>query len=260
MNTRLAITLLGTGTSQGIPVIGCGCKVCTSDDPKNRRLRTAAFLQAGPVGLSIDVGPDFRAQMLRSALSDVHAVLVTHEHNDHITGLDDLRPINFKYNRNIPLYASERTLHQLRRRFYYAFDEDNHYPGKPRVHAVTIEDRPFQVEGVEVIPVPVDHGDMMIYGFRVGSLAYITDAKQIPEESMDKLRGLDILILNALRLSTHPTHLSVGEAVAVFEQLKPRRCYLTHISHEMGLQEEVAGKLPDGVFLGYDGLTVETEI
>lgn len=254
-----SITLLGTGTSQGIPVIGCRCAVCVSPDPRNQRTRTAAYIRAGDIGLSIDVGPDFRQQMLRAGIDDVHAVLLTHEHNDHITGLDDLRPINFLHKRNIPIYSGERTLGEMKRRFYYAFDDEYQYPGKPMVHAVAINDMPFQVEGVTVQPIPVDHGDIMVYGFRVGTLAYITDAKVISEDSMRKLADLDILILNALRFKPHPTHFTIDEVIEVFQQLKPKRCYLTHISHDMGLQEEVQRGLPKGMFLGYDGLTLHID-
>jgi phosphoribosyl 1,2-cyclic phosphate phosphodiesterase len=252
--TKLSITLLGTGTSQGIPVIGCQCAVCTSDDPRDKRTRTAAFVQAGETGISIDVGPDYRQQMLRAGYTDVHAVLLTHEHNDHTSGLDDLRPINFLHKRNIPVYGGERTLGEMRRRFYYAFDEDYQYPGKPMVHAVPMHDLPFQVDGVTIQPIPVEHGDIGIYGFRIGNVAYITDAKTIPASSMEKLAGLDILILNALRFRPHPTHLTVEEAIALFQALRPHRCYITHISHDMGLQADVQRQLPEGMFVGYDGL------
>jgi phosphoribosyl 1,2-cyclic phosphate phosphodiesterase len=258
VKSHLEITLLGTGTSQGIPVIGCSCAVCTSPDRRNQRLRTAAHLRAGSVGIAIDVGPDFRMQMLNNKLSDVHAVLLTHEHNDHISGLDDLRPINFRHQRNIPIYGSDRTLSEIERRFYYAFDDTYVYPGKPRVHAVRIHDDPIVIDDIVIQPVPVDHGDMEIYGFRVGSIAYITDAKTIPETSKGLLQGLDILVLNALRFKEHPTHLTVEEATALYEELKPRRCYLVHISHDMGLYEDVEKKLPAGLHLGYDGLTLQS--
>ncbi|HJW30874.1 MAG TPA: MBL fold metallo-hydrolase [Saprospiraceae bacterium] len=259
MKGPLEITLLGTGTSQGIPVIGCTCKVCTSPDRHNQRLRTAAYIRAGKTGLSIDIGPDFRRQMLDNHLSDVHAVLMTHEHNDHISGLDDLRPINFLYQRDIPIYGSARTLSEIERRFYYAFDDAYYYPGKPRVHAVEIRNEPFYIHEVEVIPVPIDHGDMEIYGFRVGDIAYITDAKSISPESKALLQGLDVLVLNALRFTSHPTHLTVDEATQLFLELRPRRCYLTHISHDLGLYEEVEKSLPEGLHLGYDGLKLQAQ-
>lgn len=259
MKGPLEITLLGTGTSQGIPVIGCSCKVCTSLNPRDRRFRTAAFVQIGKLGLAIDVGPDFRMQMLSNDLSDVHAVLLTHEHNDHISGLDDLRPINFKYQRTIPFYGADRTLHELERRFYYAFDDHYEYPGKPQVQAIRIDDHPFEIESISIQPIPVDHGDMSVYGFRIGSMAYITDAKTISPKSKTLLENLDVLVLNALRFEVHPTHLTVAEAISLFLELKPKRCYLVHISHEMGLYEEVEKSLPSGLYLGYDGLKLKSE-
>lgn len=259
MKRPVEITLLGTGTSQGIPVIGCHCNVCTSGDPKDRRFRTAAFVRVGDVGLAIDVGPDFRMQMLNNGISDVKAVLLTHEHNDHISGLDDLRPINFKYQRTIPFYGIDRTLHELERRFYYAFDEHYQYPGKPQVQAHIINAEAFKVDGVHVQPIPVDHGDMMVYGYRMGGIAYITDAKSMPESSMAMLQDLDVLIINALRFRSHPTHLTVEEATQLFHQLRPKNCYLVHISHEMGLHAAVEKTLPAGLHLGYDGLKLKSE-
>ena len=257
MSGPLRITLLGTGTSQGIPVIGCKCKVCTSVDSKDQRLRTAAFIQAGETGLAIDIGPDFRRQMLANDLQNVHAVLLTHEHNDHISGLDDIRPINFLYQRDIPIYGGQRTLSEMHRRFYYAFDPDYQYPGKPRVHSITVEDNtPFAIGDHTILPIVVDHGDMAIYGYRIDPLAYITDAKTIPASSKKDLQGLEVLILNALRFEPHLTHLNVEEAIALCDELKPRVCYLTHISHEMGLQADVNAMLPENIRLGYDGLCI----
>ena len=256
MITPFRIILLGTGTSQGIPVIGCRCEVCTSADSHNRRLRTAAFIQYGDLGIALDIGPDFRQQMLTNQLRNVHAVLLTHEHNDHISGLDDIRPVNFLYHRDIPIYGHPRTLEEMRRRFYYAFAPAYQYPGKPRVHAVTVGTEVLRIGEAEIIPVPIDHGDMPILGYRIGNLAYITDAKTIPAESMQRLQGLEVLILNALRFEPHLTHLNVEEAIDLCRQLKPGICYLTHISHEMGLHQEVEAMLPENMRLGYDGLTI----
>ncbi len=257
MSGPLSITLLGTGTSQGIPVIGCKCKVCTSLDSRDQRLRTAAFIQAGETGLAIDIGPDFRRQMLANDLQNVHAVLLTHEHNDHISGLDDIRPINFLYHRDIPIYGGQRTLSEMHRRFYYAFDDDYQYPGKPRVHSILVDGNiPFVIGENTIIPILVDHGDMAIFGYRIGPLAYITDAKTIPAGSKRDLQGLEVLILNALRFEPHLTHLNVEEAIALCDELKPRVCYLTHISHEMGLHADVNAMLPENIRLGYDGLCV----
>ena len=188
----------------------------------------------------------------------VHAVLLTHEHNDHISGLDDIRPINFIYHRDIPIYGGQRTLSEMHRRFYYAFDDDYQYPGKPRVHSKRVDDHiPFVIGENKIIPILVDHGDMAIYGYRIGPLAYITDAKTIPAESKKDLQGLEVLILNALRFEPHLTHLNVEEAIALCDELKPRTCYLTHISHEMGLHAEVNAMLPENIRLGYDGLCIK---
>jgi len=257
VSTPLEITLLGTGTSQGIPVIGCRCRVCLSSDTRNQRLRTAAFIKAGGIGLAIDIGPDFRRQMLDNEIQDVHAVLLTHEHNDHISGLDDIRPINFLYHRNIPVYGHERTIGEMHKRFYYAFDPGYDYPGKPQVHSRIIDQNPFPIGNVMINPILIDHGGMDIFGFRIDRLAYITDAKSIPEKSKKELLDLDVLILNALRYETHTTHLNVAEAIELCEELKPNRCFLTHISHEMGLHDEVNAELPGSIQLGYDGLTLK---
>ena len=257
MNDLLEITLLGTGTSQGIPVIGCNCKTCQSTDPRDKRTRTAAFVQSGATGLAIDLGPDFRRQMLDNNISNVHAVLLTHEHNDHISGLDDIRPINFLYKREIPIYGAARSLLEIKRRFIYAFDPDYAYPGKPRVTGVVINDDAFQIGDSIIQPIPVDHGDLAIYGFRIGGLAYITDAKTIPENGKLLLSNLKVLILNALRFEPHETHLNIAEAIALINELKPERCYLTHISHDIGLHEEINKILPEGIQLGYDGLRIK---
>lgn len=258
MSREIEITLLGTGTSQGIPVIGCHCRTCTSSDPRDKRFRTAAYLKVGEICLLIDIGPDFRAQMLANQFDDVHAVLVTHEHNDHVSGLDDIRPVNFLHRRDIPFYSGARTLSELEKRFYYAFDPAYHYPGKPRIHGVPIDDlSSFMVEEVCVIPIPLDHGGLDIYGFRIGNFGYITDAKVIPTESLQALQGLDVLVLNALRYKPHQTHLNIEEAIAVCNVLKPKKCVLTHISHDMGLHTEVDRDLPDGISLGYDGMTLK---
>lgn len=257
LSPAIEITLLGTGTSQGIPVIGCECKVCKSGDPHDKRTRTAAFIKVDDMGLCIDLGPDFRQQMLSNSLSNVHAVLLTHEHNDHISGLDDIRPVNFLYKREIPIYGSARSLREIHRRFMYAFDPEYHYPGKPRVSSITISDSPFKIGNVEILPIPVDHGQLPIYGFRIGNLAYITDAKTIPDSSKDLLKNLDTLILNALRFEPHETHLNIEEAISMIHFLKPKQCYLTHISHDIGLHAEIDRLLPAGIHLGYDGLKIK---
>ncbi len=253
----LQITLLGTGTSQGIPVIGCKCPVCTSTDKRDKRLRTSAFIQIGQVGIVIDIGPDFRSQMLTNHFDDVHAILVTHEHNDHVSGLDDIRPINFLHQRDIPVYTGSRTLAELERRFYYAFDPAYQYPGKPKVHGISIDQLDtFMVKDVPITPIRIDHGGLDIFGFRIGNLGYITDAKTIPASSMKQLLGLEILVLNALRFETHESHLNMKGAIALCEKLKPNHCVITHISHDMGLHADVNKFLPPNIRLGYDGLSL----
>ena len=257
MTPTLRLRLLGTGTSQGIPVIGCRCAVCRSTDPRDNRLRTAAMFEVGDVRIAVDMGPDFRQQMLRAGIDDVRAVLITHEHNDHVSGLDDLRPINFLHNRDIPVYGLSRVLDDIRGRFAYAFDDAYIYPGKPRVITRTVEDSAFTVENVTVTPLPADHGGLPVLGYRIGSAAYLTDVKTLPPATLDRLEGLDVLVLNALRRRPHPTHLNIDEACALAERLRPRRCILTHISHDMGLHADVSGSLPAGVELGFDGLVAE---
>ena len=259
VNPSLEITLLGTGTSQGIPVIGCTCKACKSNDPRDKRTRTAAFIQAPDTGIAIDLGPDFRMQMLDNNISNVHAILLTHEHNDHISGLDDVRPINYLYKRDIPIYGAARSLLEIRRRFFYAFDPDYYYPGKPKITAMGINDDPFLIGDLNIIPIPVDHGDMAIYGYRIGKFAYVTDAKTIPESSKLLLQNLEVLILNALRFEPHETHLNIEEAIALVKELKPLKCYFTHISHDTGLHAEINQILPEGIQIGYDGLKIRID-
>lgn len=257
MSKPSTLRLLGTGTSQGIPVIGCNCEVCTSTDPRDTRLRTSALIQTKGKGILIDIGPDFRQQMLAGGLHDVHAILITHEHNDHVMGLDDIRPINYFHQRAIPMYGLKGALHEIRKRFPYAFDPDYIYPGKPNVHAIEIEDRLFEVEGIKILPVPATHGDIPVLGFRFDDVAYMTDVKTLSAESRKRLEGLDILVINGLRQKWHPTHLNWEEVFELVEDLKPRLTYMTHISHDMGTTAKAEVKLPPGVHLGYDGMEIQ---
>jgi len=253
---EITLRLLGTGTSQGIPVIGCRCAVCCSADSRDRRLRTAGLITVGDVSIAIDLGPDFRQQVLRSGIDDIRAVLLTHEHNDHVSGLDDLRPINFLHRRTIPLYGNARTIGEVRRRFAYAFDDEYDYPGKPKVTTVSVTEEPFQVEGLEVVPLLADHGGMPVLGYRIGPVAYLTDVKTVPAATMERLQGLEILVLNALRWKPHPTHLNVEEAAELAGRVLPGRCILTHISHDMGRHAETLGRLPAGLEPGYDEMVL----
>lgn len=251
----MKITFLGTGTSQGIPVIGSTHPVCLSEDRKDKRLRTSALIHHKNKNIVIDCGPDFRAQMINSGCDRVDAIFFTHEHNDHVSGLDDIRPFYFRQG-NIPIYAGERVIKALKNRFDYIFRADGNIPGTPRVTIHEINEN-FEFYESEVIVLNAFHGSLPIYGFRIDNTAYFTDVKTIPESEFEKLKNLDVLVINALRMEEHYSHLNLSDALAVISKIKPRRAYLTHISHKLGFHEEVQKKLPDNVFLAYDGLEVE---
>ncbi len=253
----MQLTFLGTGTSQGIPVIGCHCEVCRSDDQRDRRLRTSAMVQVDGQTLVIDTGPDFRQQMLRAQPDNVHAVLFTHEHKDHIAGMDDIRPFNYKTKRALDVYASSAVQEALRREFHYVFSEHK-YPGVPEVNLHTIgHEEPFEIHGTQIVPIQVMHYKMPVMGFRIDNMAYITDAKTIAAEEKAKLKGLDVLVINALRIQEHISHFNLAEAIAFVKELAPKRAYFTHISHLMGLHSKVSETLPDGIFLAHDELQVD---
>ncbi len=263
MNTEQDITLtfLGTGTSQGVPVIGCRCPVCQSADPHDRRLRTSAMVETRGVRLILDAGPDFRYQMLRTGVRHIDAVLLTHEHKDHIGGLDDLRAFNFvdyPTIHRIPIYGTRRTLEVVRHDYPYAF-ERNKYRGVPEMELREVDpDHPFVVEGVEVLPIRGFHSERFeVTGYRIAPLAYLTDFKRIEEQEIEKLEGVDTLVVNALRQKPHDTHFSLKEALALIERVKPRQAFLTHQSHDMGLHTDLAASLPEGVFSAYDTLKIE---
>ncbi len=251
------LTFLGTGTSNGVPMIGCDCPVCRSDDPRDRRLRASAVIRdhSDERTYLIDTGPELRIQALTARLDHVDAVLYTHGHADHTAGLDDMRRFNELQQARIPVWANEVAAEMIRERFAYAFgDWLGFWGGKPELDLFTVEG-PFQPFGTPVVPLPVQHGRLPILGYRIGDLSYITDAKLISDETLALLAGTDVLVLNALRERPHPTHLSVEEALAVVDRVRPRQTWLTHISHEMG-HAEVDARLPDGVNLAWDGLTV----
>lgn len=254
----LELTFLGTGTSNGVPVIGCGCEVCLSGDPRDRRGRTSAVVRDGERVSLIDTATELRTQALATGLSRVDAVLMTHAHADHTGGFDDLRRFNELAGRHLPVYANSGTAAVLRERYAYCFiDAFPFYGGKPdlTLHEVA---GPFELFGREITPIEVFHGRLPIFGYRFGPLAYVTDAKTIPERSLDLLRGLDVLVLNALRLTSHPTHLSLAEALTVIEDLTPRRAFLTHLSHELS-HEAASALLPPNVAVAADGLRVVVE-
>jgi len=252
----MKLTFLGTGTSQGIPVIACGCSTCSSPDPRDKRLRTSAYLEVENSKLVFDCGPDFRQQMLNNGLDHVDAILMTHEHNDHIIGLDDLRPMNFRQGIDMPIYGLERTLDELKLRFAYAF-EKRPYPGAPRFNLFPIEAlKSFSFQDIDILPLDIHHGNLPILGFKIGSLCYITDAKTVPERSVEKIKNSKVLVINALRHRHHNTHFSLDEALAFIEKVNPERAYLTHLSHLFPPYEALKNELPKNVFVAYDGLSV----
>jgi phosphoribosyl 1,2-cyclic phosphate phosphodiesterase len=251
------LTFLGTGTSHGVPVIGCDCPVCSSPDPRNQRTRSSILVEWEGRNILIDTATELRLQALRANLRRVDAILFTHSHADHICGLDDVRRFNDLQRASIPCYGTQETVDNLARQFWYAFAQTQMGGGKPRLELIPISPhRPLDVLGLPVVPVPVKHGDIQVLGYRFGSLAYVTDVSEVPEESVALLQGLDLLVLDALRWRPHPTHLSVEEALALVGRVGPRRTLFTHICHD--LDHELANKaLPPNVALAYDGLVVE---
>lgn len=248
------VVFLGTGTSQGIPVISCECEVCRSKDPKDNRLRTSIMMSFDDKNIVIDTGPDFRQQMLREDVKTLEAVIFTHEHKDHIAGMDDIRAFNFSGGKAMEVYASELAEIGLKKEFHYVFGPNN-YPGIPQVNLNRIENEPFQVCGETVIPINVMHYQLPVKAFRVRNFTYITDANFISDEELSKVSGSDYLVINALRKTSHISHFSLDEALAIIEKIKPKRAFLTHISHLMGKHAETSLELPEGVEIAYDGLT-----
>ena len=256
IDTRIHVTVLGSGTSKGVPEIGCRCHVCLSPDEKDKRLRASVLVRTAGMTILIDPSPDFREQALRENLTDIDAVLITHIHYDHVGGIDDLRP--FCGWNDLPMYAREDVSSDLKRRLDYCFRE-HPYPGVPSFDMKVISNHPFYIRGLKVEPVEVYHGKKAIFGYRIGKFAYITDAKSIDEVEKDKLRGLDVLIVNALRDKEHFAHFTLAEALALIEEVKPREAYLTHFNHEIGRHKELESRLPAYVHAAFDGLKIEVE-
>ena len=252
----LKITFLGTGTSSGVPMIGCDCAVCTSTDKKDNRLRSSILVQSATTSLVVDTGPDFRQQMLRENVKHIDAVLFTHPHKDHLAGLDDIRAFNFFSKRPVDIYADSLTEEAVRRDFYYAFT-DTKYPGIPELNMHTIDLAPFMVGDIPVTPIQVWHLKMPVLGFRFGKFTYITDANRIEEEEKEKIRGCEVLVLNALRRQKHISHFTLGEAIELVQELRIPGAYFTHISHQLGLHAEIEAELSNGIHLAYDGLAWE---
>lgn len=252
----LNVYFLGTGTSQGIPVIGSNHPVCLSSDPKDKRLRVSVWIRWDDYSYVIDCGPDFRQQMLVSKCPKVNGILYTHEHADHTAGLDDIRPFFFKQG-DIPIYAHERVLESLKKRFDYVFEVEDKYPGAPAVSINEVKNnQPFILGNKTVVPINILHGDLQVFGYRIDDFAYLTDVKQVAPEEMAKLMGLKVLVVSALREKPHDTHFNLEEALQFIKEIKPEKAYLTHISHMMGFHEEVQEKLPENVFLAYDNLQI----
>jgi phosphoribosyl 1,2-cyclic phosphate phosphodiesterase len=250
------VTFLGTGTSTGVPLIGCPCEVCTSNDPKDARLRTSIKLTTAKTSVVIDTTPDFRYQMLRTKTTKLDAVVFTHPHRDHYAGLDDIRPFNFHSNQPMHVYANAFTQVAIKRDFYYAF-EKNKDVGLPEMILHTIETDPFEVGDIHFQPVPVFHREMPVLGFRIGDFCYVTDVNMIPESSKELIKGSKVLVLSALRREPHPTHFTVAESLAMVKELGVPTVYFTHFSHQIGLHEKENAQLPSGVSLAYDGLEIE---
>ncbi|PZR22581.1 MAG: MBL fold metallo-hydrolase [Citrobacter freundii] len=252
----LKITFLGTGTSSGVPMIACPCEVCASTDKRDKRLRSSIMVESSTTRLVVDTGPDFRCQMLREKVKSLDAVLFTHPHKDHIAGLDDIRAFNYFSGKSIDVFADPATEEAIRREFYYAFSE-NKYPGLPQLFMRTITPAPFMVGDILVEPIPVWHLKMPVLGFRFGKFTYITDANRIDPASMDKIRGSDVLVLNALRKEKHISHFTLGEATDIASELKVSKAYFTHLSHQMGFHAMVEPELPAGMHIAYDEMVIE---
>ena len=253
----MKIYFLGTGTSQGIPVIGSNHSVCKSSDSKDKRLRVSVWVTWGNNSIVIDCGPDFRQQMLTSGCLQLDALLFTHEHADHTAGLDDIRPYFFKQGAPIPVYAHQRVLTNLSKRFDYIFETENKYPGAPSVTTFEVENNiPFVVKDTKIIPINVKHGSVQVFGYRIQDFTYLTDVKSIDEAEIEKIKGTKILVINALREEEHHSHFNLQDALNFIHLIQPERAFLTHISHLLGFHEEVQKRLPENVFLAYDNLEI----
>ena len=253
----MRITFLGTGTSQGVPVIACNCVVCRSSDHRDKRLRSAVYIEAAHTHIVIDTGPDFRQQMLQTGVQHVHAILFTHQHKDHTAGLDDVRGFNFKHQMVMPLYARREVLVQLQREFAYMFDKSLQYKGIPRVSLHEISrHQSFRIQNLRIEPIELLHHKLPVFGFRIHDFVYITDASYISAQEFEKIKDCKVLVINALREETHPSHFTKTAAIALAQQTQAQRTYFTHISHLLGKHEDVSKTLPSNIFLAYDGLTI----
>jgi len=251
----MKVTFLGTGTSQGIPMIACECQVCQSTDSRDKRLRVSIHVEQNGKSFIIDTGPDFRQQVLRAGIKRVDAIIYTHEHKDHTAGMDDVRGFNYVQKSSIPIYAQKNVIEQLKREFAYAFDE-NKYPGVPEIEVNEIQNKAFVIEGISFLPILVKHFFLDVFGYRIGDFTYITDANAISETELEKIKGSKVLFINALRKTRHVSHFTLEEALEIIQKIQPKKAYITHISHQMGFHSEVQKELPENVFLAYDGLEI----
>ena len=250
----MKITFLGTGTSQGVPLIGCDCEVCTSDDKRNNRLRSSIWIETSDASIVVDAGPDFRYQMLRQEVHKLDAIVFTHGHKDHVAGLDDVRAYNFFSKKAMQVYATEETQEVLKREFAYVFSGPD-YPGIPQINLNTINEKdPFSINDLTLTPILVKHMFLDVLGFRVGDFTYITDANYISDAEIEKIKGSKAVVLNALRKEKHPSHFTLEEAIEMAQKIGAEKTYFTHISHQLGTHEAVQNQLPDGIYLSYDGL------
>ena len=251
----MIVTILGSGTSQGVPVIGCPCPVCRSNDPRDKRLRTSILIQTNQVTVAVDAGPDFRQQMLRENVTKLDAVLITHEHKDHIGGLDDLRPFIFRQQKPMTLYVDDTALPEIKREYSYAFDE-HPYPGAPTYDIHRLDEAPFDIGDIHFIPIKLKHYTLTCYAFRIGKFAYVTDLSEISDEAIEKLQGVEYLVIEALQKKKHYSHLTLDEAIEISRKVGAKKTWFTHCSHSMGLAADVNRELPDGMMLAYDGLKI----
>jgi phosphoribosyl 1,2-cyclic phosphate phosphodiesterase len=249
----LKVSFLGTGTSQGVPVINCSCAICASIDYRDKRLRTSVLIQNDANNVIIDCGPDFRQQALTQKISRLDALIFTHEHKDHVGGLDDIRPFNYQQQSEIPVYASKRVIEHLKLEYPYIFAEVK-YPGLPRISIIEMDGQPFSTGNLDFTPIKVMHHKLPVWGYRIKDFTYITDANHIEESEKQKIAGSKILVLNALQIDPHVSHFNLEEAIRMVEELKPETAYFTHISHRLGLHQEISSQLPDHIHLAYDGL------
>ena len=248
----MKITILGTGTSQGVPVIACNCPVCLSENAKDKRLRSSIMIQLDGKNFVIDTGPDFRQQMLREKVLNLDAVLFTHHHKDHVAGMDDIRAFNYKWKKDIPIFCTDITSNALKKEFPYVFSKNN-YPGTPKVKINIIENKPFDILDINIVPIKAKHFLMDVFGFRINNFVYLTDVSSIEELEKEKMKGAELIVLDALRKEEHISHFSLNEALDLINELQPKKALLTHISHYMGLHDVTNSSLPENIKLAYDG-------